>query len=419
MIVYSKLRGLASTLLLIGLFGCTTKDSGSTVFQDANSLDSSDIPEHIREVENLTALDPSQPPQYEINFTPREVYGEIYLNPVMMAGGHNYNTVSVDRNGRVYIMDRREESIHVYKPDGELLSKIGGEGKGPGEFLDMSTFRMDGDRLMAYDMNLKRIQWFDLDSHDVDVLNIQPEELMNDQEEQVLYGINSIMPLGNGSILVGGLSPTDLRMIFLGESTGRSYRRFFIMDQRGNLITEELFQLAIQESQNTRHSTGLTSATRIPSSDKGIVTASPEGTIYRANTSQFLIHALDVTDSTRRSIYYPYENAPLDREKLLENYSGDIRESMQDVEFGDHWPALHTILADDENRLWVSTITEDPDTHTWWVLKDSGELLGRFDWPRSLEIETIRNGSIYVRDRDWEEGVLTVQRHEIQMEPIN
>lgn len=154
-------------------------------------------------------------------------------------------------------------------------------------------------------------------------------------------------------------------------------------------------------------------------SDEGIVTASLEGIVYRANTSHFLIHALDVQDSTRRSIYYPYENAPLDRDQVLEGYSDDFRASMQEVEFGDHWPALHSMIADDQNRLWVSTITEDPDTYTWWVLKDSGELLGRFDWPRSLEIETIRNGSMYVRDRDWEEGVLTVQRHEIQMEPNN
>lgn len=379
-------------------------------------MDTIKIPAHLQEVKNLTALDPSQSPQYKISFTPQEIYGEIYLNPVMMAGGHHFNTVSVDKNGRVYIMDRVEENIHVYKPDGELLTKIGREGRGPGEFLDMSTFRLDRDRLMTYDMNLKRIQWFDLDSHDVEVLNINLTELKNNQEEVVFGSLMSVMPLGNGNLLIGGFSPGYLRRLSEDE---RPHIKYYAIDENGNLTSEELFQTVLPESHSTRHNTGLTSSRRIPSSDEGIVTVSPEGTIYRANTSQFLIHALDVTDATRRSIYYPYEHVPLDREKLLESYSDDIRENMQDVDFGDHWPALHTILADDENRIWVATITEDPDTYTWWVLKDSGELLGRFDWPRSLEIETIRNGSIYVRDRDWEEGVLTVQRHEIQMEPIN
>lgn len=413
MITFSYLKQLASTMLLISLFGCTTKDSNSTVAQDAKAFDSSDIPEHIRGLENLMALDPSQPPQYEISFSPQEVYGEIYLEPVMMVSGNNRNIVSVDRNGRVYIIDHVEKNIHVYKPDGELLSEIGREGRGPGEFLDISTIRLHGDRLMVYDMTLKRIQWFDLETHDVHVVNLNPKELINDQEELILEGITSVMPLENGSILIGGVTPEAISRIFAGIDE-RTYYRYYVLDENGNLISDELFQTA----QKLSHRTG-PSRTDIPSSGEGIATVSPEGMIYHANTSQFLIHAIDVKDSTRRSIYYPFENASIDREKLFESYSDYKRPRMQDAEIGDHWPALHSLLADDENRLWVATITDDQDTHTWWILKDSGELLGRFDWPRSLEIETIRNGSMYVRERDWQEGVLTVQRHEIQMEPIN
>ncbi|MDZ7774049.1 MAG: 6-bladed beta-propeller [Balneolaceae bacterium] len=397
-------------LLVITTFiGCTVDNPGSEHISEALSSDTLKIPAHLQEKENLTALDPSQPPPYEISFTPREIYGEIYLNPIMSASGHHYNTVSVDRKGRVYIMDRLEENIHVYNPDGALLTKIGGEGRGPGEFIDMSTIRMDGDRLMTYGYSLKRIQWFNLDSYDVHVVNLNLTELTNDQGKIVLGTINSVLPLRNGSILIGGLSPADVRKLSESE---RTYLRYYSLDENGNLTSDELFQSVLEKLSHM-------ALNENSPSDEGIVTVSPDGIIYRANTSQFLIHAMDVKDSTQRSFYYPYEHASVDREQVFEDHSDDFRTSMADVEFGDHWPALHSILADDDNRLWVSTITEDPDTYTWWVLKDSGELLAKFDWPRSLEIETVRNGSMYVRDRDWEKGVLTVQRHKIQMEPIN
>lgn len=270
------LRQVAFALLLIVTIGCSMEESNSTVPQSTNGLDSSYVPEHLHELENLTVQDPTQPPQYEISFTPQEIYGEIYLNPVIMESGHNYNTVSVDRNGRVYIMDRREENIHVYKPDGELLSKIGREGRGPGEFLDMSTIRMDGDRLMVYDMNLKRIQWFDLDSHDVHVVNLNPKELINvnDQEGLILESITSVMSLGNGSILIGGLSLADVRKKIAGIIE-RINVRYYLLDENGNLTSEELFQSVLEES-------SLKALNDNSPSDEGIVTVSPEGIIYRA-----------------------------------------------------------------------------------------------------------------------------------------
>lgn len=392
--------------IVITFVGCTADNSGSDHVSEATPLDTQDIPAHLQEVENLTALDPSQPPQYEIRFTPQEIYGEV--NIASSSIGHNNNIVSVDKNGRVYIRNRQERNIHVYKSNGELLSKIGREGRGPGEFLSITTIRMQEDRLMAFGFSLKRIQWFDLDSHDVTVLNLNTKELKNDQGELVLESVTSVMPLGNGSILIGGIESYHENI-----ESERSYATYYTIDENGNLTSDELFRSILQDY----HDFG-GGAKRIPSSDEGIVAVSPDGIIYRANTSDFLLHAINTKNDTRKSIYYPYDNAPLDRDEVLKGYGDFLRTRMRDADFGDLWPALHTILADDENRIWVATITKDADTHTWWVLEDSGELLGKFDWPRSLEIETIRNGSIYVLDEDQEKGVFTVHRHEIQMEPI-
>lgn len=353
----------------------------------------------------MTVLDPSQSPEYNISFSPQEIYGEVNLHSSI---GYHNNIVSVDKNGRVYIRSRQERNIHVYKPDGELLTKIGREGRGPGEFLSISTIGMHEDRLMAFGYSLKRIQWFDLDSNDVTVLNIHPEELMNDQGELALESVNAIMLLGNGSYLIGGVES-----IHESLESERTYTTFFTIDENGNLTSDELFRSVRQDY----HDFG-GGAKSIPSSDEGIVEVSPEGIIYHANTSEFLIHAIDTGDNTRHSIKYPYENAPVDRDRILDRYDDYLRDRMRDADFGDHWPALHSMIADDQNRLWVSTITEDPDTYTWWVLKDSGELLAKFDWPQSQEIETVRNGSMYVSDEDWENRVFTVQRYEIQMEPI-
>jgi len=66
------------------------------------------------------------------------------------------------------------------------------------------------------------------------------------------------------------------------------------------------------------------------------------------------------------------------------------------------WPALDKMLVDDKNRLWVAVIVADQDIYQWWVLDGSdGSLLARFTWPRTRQIEVVKNGKLYTSEANY------------------
>jgi len=44
-----------------------------------------------------------------------------------------------DENGNLYLSDGNQKKIHVYRFNGEFISSLGREGRGPGEFSGLSS----------------------------------------------------------------------------------------------------------------------------------------------------------------------------------------------------------------------------------------------------------------------------------------
>jgi len=76
---------------------------------------------------------------------PSELFGEV-------------SGLEVDSAGRIYVMDRMENRIRVFGPDGRFLTQAGREGAGPGEFSYMSESDItDDDALLIADPGNGRI----------------------------------------------------------------------------------------------------------------------------------------------------------------------------------------------------------------------------------------------------------------------
>jgi hypothetical protein len=76
--------------------------------------------------------------------------------------------VTVDNEGNIYISDVRKKSLTKFSPDGIFLTKIGGTGKGPGEYVNNGDIITDGmnyiymsanygGNIIKYDLNGKFI----------------------------------------------------------------------------------------------------------------------------------------------------------------------------------------------------------------------------------------------------------------------
>lgn len=60
--------------------------------------------------------------------------------------------VAVNSHGDVYITNTSDNTIRVFDKNGTFIRKMGGKGRGPGEFMDLTSISIDGqDRVSAVD----------------------------------------------------------------------------------------------------------------------------------------------------------------------------------------------------------------------------------------------------------------------------
>src|SRR5688572_5978595 len=68
--------------------------------------------------------------------------------------------VRLGADGRIHVVQARDYQIRVYGPDGQLLTRIGRQGEGPGEFMSINGIGLRGDTLYASDFRLNRLSFF-------------------------------------------------------------------------------------------------------------------------------------------------------------------------------------------------------------------------------------------------------------------
>lgn len=135
-------------------------------------------------------------------------------------------------------------------------------------------------------------------------------------------------------------------------------------------------------------------------------------------TEHFLFKFYDDEGNYQHAFYYPFNKQPLSVENVLAytGYTSPQSEELIEMDnLPDTWPAFHTLVFDDENRLWVSTFTDNPDEHKWRVFDKAGRLLATFNWPKENDLQQVGNGYAYALQRDPETGLFSVSKYRIEM----
>lgn len=139
------------------------------IFAGCTSEELPQIPEHIKELENLTIHSPSTEHSGTITLEKEQVFEE--TDDVLW--GRVIRDITTDQEGRVFIADMASNMIHVYHPDGTFQTSLGRQGQGPGEFNEIWNLKTDDTHLHVLDLMHQRISLFDLNAYshagDVDV----------------------------------------------------------------------------------------------------------------------------------------------------------------------------------------------------------------------------------------------------------
>jgi len=121
--------------------------------------------------------------------------------------------LSVDNDGKIYVLDSRDNNIKVFKEDGIFVQTIGREGSGPGEFNLPWIMDIIGNEIYVADCNNRRVQ----------VLTKSGQ-----------YQRSFRLPLEFGS----GMAFDSKGILYLNTKGFRSSKLISIYDNQGNLLNE-------------------------------------------------------------------------------------------------------------------------------------------------------------------------------------
>lgn len=322
----------------------------------------------------------------------------------------NMSNFSVDSNGNVYVMSRGiigVPSIHIYGPSGQYIDKIGQKGRGPGDFQIIEKIFVQSDILYVYDELLKRFSLFSTENLDlINTITLQNDITKLSTTNGVLRISSEFYPFNKDTIIVRLEEYHILQFLSKKESDQsdkQHYHIYYMIGSDGKVFSDFRYQ----SIDNRFGDIGPFPMTEdnLPHQLNYGVTFNSDGKIFSTPSDSFLIKIEDIFSDEQRIIKFPFDNSVLEPDTIISHYSESnlLRDISASYSFPEVWPAINRFLLDDENRLWVSTITSSYDEYEWWVIGEEGELIAKFNWPGSkLErgiaeesIKTIKNGKIY------------------------
>ncbi|NGP90099.1 6-bladed beta-propeller [Fodinibius halophilus] len=376
------------------------------------------LPEEARHLSNLKQYSPETEPVMDI-FLDRE---RLFRSSEEVLIGKMVD-LAVDKRERLFIADSRKHTIHVLDLTKSFITSMGREGGGPGEFQLVGNLRTIDSLLFSYDGLQRRINIFRLDSLKLaETINLNRIDL-NSFPGLSGYHPASVRFLKKDRYLIGFETILQPNPSVSGFNMNNFFTVYYKVNDDVRIISDKIMEQEAYRALTARAG-GEWRSTQFLFLGKPLLAVSKDQEVYTARTTEFLIKVRDSNGKYQRAIYYPVKKQSFNREEALRRqkdkypevygYRSSVIRNAPDEQIPEYWPVLDDMLIDDQKRLWVSTVTEDPNKLRWWVLDKKGKLLARFIWPKRRQIETIKNGKVYARITK-ENGVSHIVRYNMTM----
>lgn len=389
-------------VIILSIAGC----SGPDAFEG--------VPDHISAMENLTIYSLPENPKI-IQLIRDQTYGdteEIFFSRM--------REFIVDDEGRIFIVEGAvgRKTINVFDSDGQHLKSLGREGKGPGEFEDICCIEINSEKLYVYDPVQRRMSLFSLETLDfLDVYRIDRINLPESVTDGTFTGMYYFVT--PEKILMEFSPPAHLH-----QNSDSLSNAYFYSDEKFNLSSSRIFELK-QIPHHWGDFEGRRLRETFPFFEKSLIAVPNTGRIFTAKSSHFFVNELDQDGNYLRSFYYPHEELEVTREDAYKSSNMMTRNIAESLELPEYWPVLNSMQFDDQDRLWISTFTENEDQLKWWVLNTDGELQGtfyfqgdRYGWPlrNAQSMKVIQKGYFYAMERNDETELNEIVRYRIEFE---
>ncbi len=373
-----KIKYIFSVLLLISIISCNQQLDDKTH-------------ENLKEIKNLVVFSVDKNFSSLISFKNEKIIIDSTSSIIGRIGD-----IAVDSLGRIFIADLDAKIIHIYNSQGSNIGKLGGEGVGPDEFSYIKNLYIRNGYLYAIDSNfgIRKSVKFNLNELDKYHTTSLARNRKNYKDLKLAYfGIYKIYVLSDDTYLaefvVQETLPTkDWQNV---ELNGFLY----FIDQQGNIKSNSFYDF--QEAIIVKKSKGLNTPIR-PFFGTPFIETSSTNEIYISDPQLFLIRRFDSDGNYKGSFHYPIKKVPLTQESAMKigihKYFIDNMQYINDLP--SHWPSIKEMRIDDEDRIWIAVMSDSKIEYDWWILDSNGEMITRFNLPKSKSIKYIRNGFLYI-----------------------
>ena len=267
--------------------------------------------------------------------------------------------VAVGGDGAVYVGDNQALMVWQFDSTGVLVDSIGAMGDGPGDFVNITSVSVVGDRLLVFDGSLYRLTSFD----GKDPGKIRTTTFRIRRGPAFAWGMDDgrVVAGARSSLTVGQDTPTDSTTVHLVSEEG-------VVESWGDTL------LSFPRTESlTLNRPGFVYATSMPFARRSWVRVGSGGTVFClwSGTPEVLVFSPETsawdTLSLPLGLGRPVEDrdwvalyASIDRERASPGfYKRLIAEARAAGRTPPSWPVASGLLADDSNRLWVTLISED------------------------------------------------------------
>lgn len=351
-----------------------------------------EFPSHVQSIDSLIVLQ-----QDSLNVGSVSLEREIAFTDSLHL--EEIPAIAVDENESVYFAGEswNRRHIYIFDSNGSLTDSLGNYGDDMGEFMEISELQIKGETLYVLDNQLNRKTTFEMSTEElIDTLSFNPD---GDHLPEDWQGFSSdpVWVRENDSYLMEFTLDRNPAYEPEGEI------RYYLVDENSEIISD-----VILTQTDVRYLvgdyTGKPAPFLLPIPEKPLLSLSENGRFYSAFSDEFLIHVWDSAGNHLHSYYLPFDRYDLDPDEIIHprfSHNDQLLRVRESATYPEKWPVFYSMLVDDEERIWVSTITENRDELKWWIIDDrTGTVTATFRMSFDKPIHFVKNGSAYTIEQN-------------------
>lgn len=314
----------------------------------------------------------------------------------------DFSGLAIDSDGTIYVADRQLQKIHVFSSGGEYLDSIGGEGRGPGEFVALdSHLRILSDTLYVRDRSAGRITFFFLETHQLAGTFNLPNSSIDDRP---MGRSRDMFPMPGGEVLVSFVNP-----YYEAPREGEKPHMvtLSLFDKTGKFAEKSLIQFPvlfpIDQTLPLVSSGSINVVSGLSFYPDTQMAVDPEGNLFIGNSDSLKIQQYNEQGKEIATLKSTPSMTALTSTHLdslaSARESPGFRNLLDDVISlagrPSHWPVFDYFLVDDAGGCWVKLLEPGKPEQTWWVFNEEGQLTWSFTMSSEVDLYQIQNDQAY------------------------